>query len=238
MLGGMRTVLRAIHSATRAYSTLPFFDFLRDESLTPRRRLAFVPCMAPFIMDFGDLNRYVLRDEASTDALQALVNAHTYEDDHHWPWYLDDLAALGYDERRSTTQVLRDLYGDATAVNRLLAARLAHLIADATPVERLAVVEAIEETGNVLFGLTAHLARRVERDDGIELRYFGDFHLARESGHLMSGAEDGTLAAIVLDDAQRARCTELAGRVFDLFEEWVDELLDYAISAEPRTSAA
>ena len=38
--------------------------------------------MAPFIMDFGDLNRFVLRDESSTDPLQLLVNAHTREDEH------------------------------------------------------------------------------------------------------------------------------------------------------------
>ena len=75
--------------------------------------------MAPFIMDFGDLNRYVLRDEMSDEPFQALVNVRTYEDDHHWPSYLDDLAALGHDERTSTTDVLRQLYSDRTAVNRL-----------------------------------------------------------------------------------------------------------------------
>ena len=61
-------------TAERAYSTRPFFQFLRDESYTARERLAFVPCMAPFVLDFGDLNAHVLRDETSTDPLQALVN--------------------------------------------------------------------------------------------------------------------------------------------------------------------
>jgi hypothetical protein len=234
----MRHVLRAIHAAKREYSRLPFFDFLRDESIAPRQRLAFVPCMAPFIMDFGDLNRYVMRDESSDDSLQALVNAHTYEDDHHWPWYLDDLAALGHDERRSTTDVLRELYGEGMAVNRLLAAKLAHLVLDATPIERLVVIEAIEETGNVLFSLTADLARRVERDEGIELRYLGDFHLALESGHARTGDDDTVLATIDLDDDQRARCQWLAGCVFDLFAAWTAELLDYANAVNEQAHAA
>jgi hypothetical protein len=225
----MRTVLRHVMAAKRAYSALPFFEFLGDESYPPRERLAFVPCMGPFILDFGDLNTYVLRDESSSDAHQALVNRHTYEDDHHWPWYLEDLARLGHDHHRRTTDVLRDVYSPRTAVNRMLAARLAHLIYGATPVERLVIVEAIEETGNVLFSLTAALARRVERDDGIELRYLGDFHLALESGHAMDGDDHHTLAAIVLDDAGRARCRWLVDRVFELFAAWAAELHAYAL---------
>jgi hypothetical protein len=232
----MRNVLRAIHATKREYSRLPFFDFLRDESIAPHQRLAFVPCMAPFIMDFGDLNRYVLRDESSDDPYQAIVNAHTYEDDHHWPWYLEDVAALGHDERRSTTDLLRELYSDRTAVNRLLATRLAHLASDATPIERLVVIEAIEETGNVLFTHTADLARRVQRFEGIELRYLGDFHLALESGHARTG-DDRTLAAIDLDDSQRVRCLWLVHRVFELFAEWVAELLSYANTANDAKAA-
>ena len=189
-LSGMREILHAIHAAKDDYARLPFFRFLRDESMPPRDRLAFVPCMAPFIMDFGDLNRYVLRDASSDDPYQQLVNEHTFEDDHHWPWYLEDVAALGHDRSRPTTDVLRELYSDRMAVNRLLASKLAHLVADATPIERLVVIEAIEETGNVLFTHTAALARRVEHDEGIELRYLGDFHLTLESGHART-SDDG-----------------------------------------------
>ena len=111
--------------------------------------------MGPFILDFGDLNTYVLRDESSSDPHQALVNRHTDEDDRYWPWYLDDLAQLGHDHDRPTTDVLRAIYSDRTAVNRMLGARLAHLIFGAAPTERLVIIEAIEETGNVLFSLTA-----------------------------------------------------------------------------------
>jgi hypothetical protein len=36
-------------------------------------------------MAFGDLNRHVLRVEPTDDPLLQAINAHTYEDDHHWP---------------------------------------------------------------------------------------------------------------------------------------------------------
>ena len=93
----MKPVLHHILQLKRRYATLPFFQHLRDESLTPRERLAFFPCMAPFIMSFGDLNRHVLRQEPSDDPHQRMLNAHSHEDDHHWPWYLEDFHKLGHD---------------------------------------------------------------------------------------------------------------------------------------------
>ena len=55
----MKDVMRQLAQAKRHYSKLPLFEFLRTESIPPRDRLAFYPCMAPFIMSFGDLNRFV-----------------------------------------------------------------------------------------------------------------------------------------------------------------------------------
>jgi hypothetical protein len=217
-------------ASKRAYSTLPFFRFLEDESVPARRRLGFMPCMAPFIMDFGDLNKYVLRDESSDDPHQHLVNLHTYEDDHHWPWYLEDLDRLGYDTPQPPAELLGSLYSDRHKVNRMLASRLAHLIFGATPVERMVIIEAIEETGNVLFERTAAIARQLERDEGIELRYLGDFHLALESGHARDGDDHRTLAAIELSDDERLRCDWLNASVFALFTDWVAELHDYALT--------
>lgn len=224
----MRTVMREIFQAKKHYATLPLFEFMREEALTPRQRLGFFPCMAPFILAFGDLNKYVMRDERSTDPHQRLVNAHTYEDDHHWPWYLEDMTALGYDQQVTTTALLRSMYSDETKVNRMLMTRLAHLLYDATPVQRLAIIEAIEETGNVLFALTADLAARIEASEQITLRYLGAFHFNLETGHAMNGADHRELAAIELDQPQRSRSLEQVRLVFDYFEEWTNELLAYA----------
>src|SRR5688572_20582811 len=151
----MKAVMRELAQAKRHYSKLPLFEFLRAESIPPRDRLAFVPCMAPFILAFSDLNRFVLRDENSTDSVQLLINEHTHEDDHHWPWYLEDFIKLGFDRTASVTQTLRSYMKDGAQQNRTLGMRLAQLLFDTTPTEKLVIVEAIEETGNVLFGLTA-----------------------------------------------------------------------------------
>ena len=225
----MKTVLQHILRKKRDYARLPFFDHLRDESLSARERLAFFPCMAPFIMSFGDLNRHVLRVEPTDDPHLKMINAHTYEDDHHWPWYLEDFMKLGHDEQRKAPgDTLRFLWSDATIQNRLLSHRLAHCIWSATPAVRLAVVEAIEETGNVLFELTTKLAQTVERESGVELRYLGEFHFRLESGHAMNN-EHAELARITLSDEQRADAIARADQVYEWFGAWTDELLAYAL---------
>lgn len=227
----MKAVMRELAQAKRHYSKLPLFEFLRCESVAPRDRLAFFPCMAPFILAFSDLNRFVLRDESCEDPHQKLVNEHTHEDDHHWPWYLEDFTKLGFDRSTPVTQVLRSYMKDETRQNRMLAPRLAQLIQGTTPTEKLVIVEAIEETGNVLFGLTSRIAQRIQAEGGPELRYLGQFHFARETGHAMHGMDHRVLEAIPLTDLERVRCLDLSFRVFDLFADWSTELLAYAKNA-------
>lgn len=224
----MKNVLKHIFRRKREYSHLPFFDFLRDDSLSATGRLSFFPCMAPFILSFGDFNRHVLRTEPTSDPYLQMLNAHSYEDDHHWPWYLEDYAKLGHDEvLRRPTDTMRQLWSDVSIESRLLSYRLAHLIWNAEPVVRLAVVEAIEETGNVLFELTARLAAMVERETGTELRYCGDFHFNLETGHAMNN-DHAELADILLAAAQRDDAMQRVDEVFRFFAAWTDELLCFA----------
>ena len=233
----MKSVLQHILRRKRAYAQLPFFEFLRDERLTVRERVAFYPCMALFILSFGDLNRYVLRVEPSEDPHQQRINAHSHEDDHHWPWYLEDFTKLGHDQPSPPTQTLRFLFSDACARSRLLSHRLAHLVWSATPAVRLAVVEAIEETGNVLFALTTRLAEAHTRETGEELRYLGEFHFKLESGHAMN-SEHAELAAIELHGDARGAALLAANQVFDLFEDWTEELLRFARRSLPAGSGS
>jgi hypothetical protein len=223
----MKTVLQKILENKQAYSNLPLFLYMRDSSLTEEKRLAFYPCMAHFILSFGDINKYMLREEPATDVYQQRVNLHTYEDDHHWPWYLEDFSKLGFDHLCTPTSWMQFLWSEETRHNRILTYRLAALIAQANAVERIAIIEAIEETGNVLFNTILGLAKTIESRYGIELRYCGEFHFALESGHSV-GSDRLEIAEIVLDEATQTRCLFLVDEVFALFESWTHELLSYA----------
>jgi hypothetical protein len=81
------------------------------------------------------------------------------------------------------TELMRFLWSDEARQNRLLMYRLATLTDGASGVERIAIIEAIEETGNVLFSEILPLARTLEARLGVELRYCGDHHFNLESGH-------------------------------------------------------
>lgn len=225
----MRQVLRHIFAKKQAYARLPLFERMRDEQLDPLERLAFYPCMAYFILSFGDLNRFVLRDERDPDMYQDMVNVHTREDDHHWPWYLEDLTKLGFDVEGRGSDWMGFLWGEETLQNRILTARLTELIKGTSGLERLVIIEAIEETGNVLFGAMLPLAKALEERLGTQLRYCGPFHFERESGHAVN-ADHAELARISLDEETRARYKALADQVFALFEPWTHELLRYAVA--------
>lgn len=168
----MKTVLQHILVNKARYAQLPLFEFLRDENRTPQERLAFLPHIAFFIMAFADVDKLMLRNETpAADIYQRKVNAHTHEDDHHWPWYLEDLDKLGYNRCVDTVAHLETLWSDSTQANRLLTYRLCARVSGLGGLERIVVIEAIEATGNVLFGLTAPLATRIHQATGVELRY-------------------------------------------------------------------
>ncbi len=232
----MKTVLNKISENKQAYTQLPLFQYMRNSSLSEEERLAFYPCMAYFILSFGDINKYMLREEPATNAYQQRVNIHSYEDDHHWPWYLEDFSKLGFDRLCTPTAWMRFLWSEETSQNRILTYRLAALIATASAVERIAIIEAIEETGNVLFAAMLPLAQAIETRSGIELRYCGEFHFALESGHA-AGSDRLEISEIQLDETTQARCLFLVDEVFTLFEAWTQELLAYATKNTVRLPA-
>jgi hypothetical protein len=220
----MKYILKKILENKQTYSNLPLFQYMRDSSLTEEERLGFYPFMAHFILSFSDINKYMLREEPTTNTYQQQVNLHTYEDEHHWPWYLEDFTKLGFDLLCTPTSWMRFLWSDETRQNRILTYRLAALIASASAVERIAIIEAIEETGNVLFSTMLDLAKAIETRRGIELRYCGEFHFALESGHSV-GSDRIEMAKILLDESTQSRCLSLVDEVFALFESWTHELL-------------
>ena len=225
----MEAVLAAIEEGKRAFAGMPFFAFLQDESLEPERRLAFYPCMAHWIMSFADLNKYFLRAEPAGDSFQEKVNTYSREDDDHWQLYLEDFRKLGFERMYEGTDWLRLLWGEETRANRMLSYRVSHLVANASGVQRLAIVEALEEAANVFFPLTLRLAEQLEERTGVELRYLGHFHFNLEAEHTGAGDHEA-LSRIELDEETRREAIRMVKEVFGLFEEWAREVLRFAVA--------
>lgn len=235
----MKHVLRTIFERKKRFAARGLFETLKDEALPVRARLTFVPAMAHFIMSFSDLNRSVLRFAEPRDELEHAVNQHTREDEQHWRWYIEDLEALGYGRSRSATSMLKELWSPDTRAIRDLTYTLVALVAGTDAVTRLALIEVMEETGNVMFSALAPLARVIEREEGLSLPFCGDLHLAHETGHAI-GSDHALLASIELDPASRREVLRVVERAFDAFDAFADELsrFNHAPPAEARPAGS
>lgn len=236
----MRRILQHIEQRKTELARSPFISFLEDASVESRRRFGFAPCIAPFVMGFADLNKYVLREEASEDPVQQLINTHTREDDHHWGMFLRDLRTLELNVPMDFTGALEQLWGEHNKKARQLIYGLVALVSAERPVMRLVIVESIEAAGSVGFSRFSQVAREFEAQTGKRLSYFGEAHEQLETGHLTgSGNIEETLAALELTPEQVERGRGLVDRTFALFHGMGEELLAYARRGRaPGASAA
>ncbi len=227
----MKYILEYIDQKKKDFSQLPFFDYLRDGSISPLQRLAFSPCIAPFIMSFGDLNKYVFRDENSTDRLQLIINKHTYEDDHHWTWFLEDLEKLGLNPVLNFRDALMVLWNEQTTSARQVINELYRLTYQCSPLQKLVVIEAAEATGNAFLAFSSNIIRPLERSTQQKYRYFGSGHLLVDTGHTYCSPEvKAYIESINLNSTEQAEKRQIVDNVFEVFSNFTQDLLTYAKS--------
>ena len=226
----MKDILALITEKQQTYSQLPFFQFLQDDSIHPIKRLAFTPCAAPFIMSFADLCKYVLRQEPTNDdKIQAILNQHTYEDDSHWEWFLEDIEKLGFNCSLQFNDSLRFLWSEETKTSRLLTYQLYNYITRSELIEKLVILEAIEATSDVLVSATKQVTDRLQLVTNQEYKYFGDCHCEAENNHhAYSDDVNKFIETLFISEKNRQRSFELVDSIFELFTEWTYDLLTYA----------
>ena len=161
---------------------------------------------------------------------EAAINAHTEEDETHSALFLEDWRELGFDAELGwgVEDTMAWYYtAPETEVFRRYAMRLTRMCVETPdPLVRFGLMEAIETCGHVFFGHTAPLAEELSRRTGAALRYFGPYHLARETGTLIDA--DDLFETVVLTPEQRQRAVALVEEVFAMFTVKNDHLLAYA----------
>lgn len=224
----MKEVLAHIEKKKQEFAKLPLFEYMRDTSIDPRQRLAWAPCAAPFAMGFRDLNRYDLRKESTTDVIQELINRHTYEDESHWIWFLEDLEKLGFNQSLKFSESLKFLWGKETYRIRQVCHQIALHTFDKEPTVVLAGIEAIEETGNITFGTTAQVVEELQKMTQKNYLYFGRKHFNVENGHAMGTNDiEKFLIQIKFTDDQKKQSFELVEKIFEVFTLAVNEFMVY-----------
>lgn len=229
----MKKVLDYIQLQKQAYEQLPFFDFVRDSSINPMRRLAWAPYAAPFIMSFIDLNKYVFRVEPTEDPLQEIINRHTHEDDRHWRWFLEDLQKMGFDKPLGFNEALEFFWGDQTRYSRELAYQFCRYGLGASPIRKAIAIETIEAAGNVQFTAAAVAARDLQAITGEQYKYFGDIHLSVETGRTFGPTTaEQYIENIQLTPEDREAAFELVDTLFAVLTSWKNDLFIHA-KAQP-----
>ncbi|BEN31955.1 hypothetical protein PTR34_20105 [Serratia nevei] len=224
----MTSLTGLIASHKQTFSEHPFLSYVRDNRIPIQRRLAFLPAMSHFVMSFSDLNKYALPFPHPTDALEQAVNTHAQEDSHHWPWFLHDLQTLSLNAPTTLVDNLRFLWSDQLQASRRLVYHLFALTANRPAKQRIVVIEMIESVGNAVFTTV----NQVVNEARIPLKYCGDLHLSRETGHAIgSHAELLDTLTFSQEEEREARAAVESG--FQAFSSFFSELADYANLPHP-----
>ncbi|MBV8542100.1 MAG: hypothetical protein JO063_09590 [Pseudonocardiales bacterium] len=227
----MRDVMTLRDARQAAIRGHPFFEWLHNETVPLTERLQFAPMGAFFIMQFRDMNRWVLRFPQPRDEFEWVINFGTYEDEKHSRLFLEDWRKLGLDQRlgwrASDTLWWLFLSPDQEVFRRSGIEFTALAVEDGgDALIRFGHSEAGEATGHVMLGNTAKIATLLSQETGLDYRYFGTHHLDLETGHVAN--IEGIFEETTLDPGRRAKAREMCGRMFDIFERIFDGFLAYA----------
>lgn len=235
----MKSVLDYIEQKKAELTQTPFLRFIEDSSIDPRKRFAFVPCLAPFVMGFKDLTLNILRDESSPDPIQQLINTHGGEEAHHFRMYLKDMRTLSMDPTMDMTDLLRLLWGEHCKQTRQVVYELTSLaLRHSDSLIRLALMEAIEGTADVSFDRFSVAAAEYEKQTGQRLHYFGMTHMHLEESHsINTDPVQDELAALKLSEAQEREALQVVNKVYELFGTMFTELLKFAQEADKPLNA-
>ncbi len=235
----MDGILNYISEKQQAFAKLPFFSFLRDSAYSTEERFVFAPAGAPFIMAFGDLNRYTLYVAESSDPLQQIINVHSEEDSTHYRMYLQDLDTLAFDVPLRYADTLQFLWGEERKHSRLTCLLLTGLLSSVSLKQRLVIVEAVEAAGAEAFRTFAALADEHRKSTGRKLKFFGDHHKDLETGHTMGTADiEAPLIAIAFSEEETIEARRLVDTVFAQFSAMMQELHEYALVSQPFKPSA
>jgi len=227
----MREVLRYIGERTaQEKDNNPLLRWLADDSVPASDRLMrWLPCAAPWVFGFMDLNATLLRypeDEASQHPYKRAINVHLGEDANHWVFYVQDLNTLQLDAAVSFPDVLRFLWSEETRSQRLAVYRLTALAArGGDPLLRYSLVLALEALAHLVFDTLRRVSEPYVRETGLGLLYIATVHAEREPGHLtrQEDSAEADMQAEVLDPATRREALDIVRQVCDaIAERWTE----------------
>lgn len=225
----LKKVLDYLEEKKQEFAQLPLFDFLQDTRIDPRQRLVFAPCLSPLVLGFAELCTSVLREEPTQDPIQALINQHTYEEQNHWQWLLEDIQKLELDKSLRFTDALRFMWGAETRKSRNVYPRMWRYSFRAEPLQKLVVMEVSEATANVFFTRTELVIHELQGITKKQYQYFGGHHIEmEESHHIQTHDVVKFLEGIELSEEKYQKFCRIVDELFEAYSDSMSELFVYA----------
>jgi hypothetical protein len=226
----MKRVQRHLAKRRRQVEMHPFFAWMNSESVPLDERFIFTPVLIDFIMGFADMNKWFLSYQEPRGALEYGINEHTHEDRTHSRLFHDNWYELELGDTFSwpASKVLWWLFQakDSAVVRKFGMAVLDLAVNFSDPLVRFSMMEAIELCGDVFFSNTAPIASSLSLRDGASHLYYGEYHRARETGHLHT--DETVFSRTQLTHLQLRDATFAVDQVFDRFMGILDQLLSYS----------
>lgn len=222
-MGSVRAVIAARKARHDAED--PFIQWLRsiEEPKKDTFRSIAMVCVN-FHLGFSDICRALSYQNATSPFMRA-INRHTEQDGTHYQLIIHDLHELGLDEMFTASELLRVMYSGNNTASRDLVVSLMSLGEKANvPAVRYAMMESMEEHGNVLFSTYFELVKRLTDTDPNDMFFFGEKHLLLESGHLMNQEDNvnevDLFDTLILTSEEHGAAVEVAHATWDAFEKW------------------
>lgn len=227
----MKSILALAAVRKERLAAHPFFAWTRDARVPLGNKLDIAPIMANFVMNFRDMNLWFIRFESVANGFEEIINGNTDEDETHSRLFVEDWRKLHLDEKlgwRASDALWWLFLAPETEAFRAYAFDFARMtvVDRGDPLLRFAHSEAGEACGNVFFSAMSEVAVELRRQTQVDYRYFGDYHLQRELGHVI--ASEGVFDRQELDPVRREKGLALANAMFDIFFGMHDCFYDYA----------
>jgi hypothetical protein len=212
-------MIRHIEGRKQQLRAHPFYEWLREEQLSPAERLRrFVPMWVMDVLGYRDLNRYALTYAEPASAAEYAVNAWAARLSEHSGLFLSDWEALDLDELlgHGASGALEWLFLDSDMdlhrQNMIEFAKIALRHRD--PALRWWMMVALESTGEEFFAQTRPLALAVEAETGRRLDYLAGRH-DRPAAH---NSDTDASSPAPLRSEQLELAKNITDHVFDSME--------------------
>lgn len=209
-----------------------FYKLIDSDIIPLKNKLMFAPVMAHFVMNFRDMNKWVIRFATTDSKFKSVINAGTTEDETHSRLFLEDWRKLYLDDKLNwkASDIIYWLFiSPEMECFRKYGVEFMRLCVDDNndPILRYSHSESGETCGNVFFSKISPIADEVAHELGVQLRYFGSFHLDLENGHVWKS--EGVFENEVLLPEYYDKVRNLSQRMFDIFTGIHDAFYHYTL---------